>query len=289
MSDVHANTFAAEQIAIGATNALEASRVSLRGYRDRPLLPRAIDALTGNGRAHLAAIGSDLRATQQATLDAVSWIMEEEARTQGCLARVADAVHRFDAELSALDAIVPALRRAVRSLDDRLSSLAGVVDREIELRRLKEAYSDGRFQPGAGPLLQGAFLIAHVDRLFAAEADAARQHERETILGLVGATLRDHGWDTAPPQHLLLSAAEDVTSDALLLVTSSVEGTGRAYSATVAELLTRRLADSLPSVPDAETALRTARYRFDFRDAPADALLQPHELAGRLADELVAV
>ena len=284
-----AHTFAAEQIAIGATNALEASRVSLRGFRDRPLLPRALDALTGNGRAHLAAIGSDLRATQQATLDAVRWVIDEESRTEGCLARIADAVHRFDAELGALDEIVPGLRDAVRELDERLSALEGITAREIERRRLCDAYGDGRFQPGAGPLLQGAFFVAHVERLYAADAPAARQHERATALGLVRDALHDHGWGTAPPHLLLLSAAADVDPDALLLTTSALEGTGRAYSATVAEILTRQLANTSPSAPDADAALRTARYRFDPRDTSSDALLQPHELAGQLADELVAV
>lgn len=281
--------FAAEQIAIGATNALEASRVSLRGYRERPLLGRALDALTGNGRCHAAAIASDLRATQQATLDAVRWVMDEETRTQGCLMRVADAVRRLDAELGALDGIIPALRAAVHSLDERLSSLTGVVDREVELRRLKEAFIGGRFQTGSGPLLRSAFFLAHVDRLFTIDAPAARQKERDAARDLVREHLANAGWTIAPPGHLLFSAVSEVHAEKLLLTAASVEGTTSPFTGALADLLTQRLANVSSTEKDAARVLKTAHYRHASQPNTPDELLFPHQLAAHVAHELIRI
>jgi len=194
--DAARDPFIAECVAVDVTSALRGAEVGLRALRQRALMRRLWESVTGSGNARIAAVGSDLIAVQRATLHVLWDIVGNEMRTWACLERVLQNLHAVNLDLDMVTKQTEELRIAIgqaqasiSELEVRVSRLQEGLDREASLRRARDQYAAGMLHSGFGPLLRAALYVAYVNAHFSRGDEAICAEETRTAFGVVESSL----------------------------------------------------------------------------------------------------
>lgn len=284
----------AERIAIEVTNALRGAEAGLRGFRNRPLLRRLWDGLTGRGQEFQAAIGQDLATVQHATLSLVQEVMKEKSRTQYCVNKVLtnlhavnhdvdELLHRTASQEQAIQNLRAKIIEETKHLAAEIDAVQRQIDREANVRRLTEHYRAGDLTAGPGKVLGSALYMASVVWNYWEEPKERREAEWKAARAVVR-----QGLDAAPrpTTETLLEMAEAISPDSIesvLYLTESATGVLRVTGM----LAARRAADLRVQEKDVEDAVSIVRTLADPDKQLESFLVRDSELVDTLAQELI--
>lgn len=223
-----------ERLAIDITGGLRAADVGLRGFRDRSFLKRLWGGITGSGKELQAQIGQDMLVVQRATMGVIQEIMQDQIRTQACVAKVVYNLQAVDHDIEELGKrtetllagqrqlkreLYQAIKQESAMLIGELADMRRELSREKITRRITDCYQAGGLYQGMGPLLAAAHFLASIGWLHSGTPEG--REEWKVALMVVQGRLGSNA--PQPLYELLLQAAGETQAGFIEASTFTLE------------------------------------------------------------------